>query len=894
MGLNPPARAFAGGIHRFKLAPRIPVALSLKKRDSADNQRSPMRGEERPAMCNARPAAVRTSCGTGAAMLAGAITVFLIDILSGSASAQAQENAGTDIVLGLLPLADRIDVRDVLVLCIIFGTVFFAVFTGVSFLRARAALSMLEGKAASETGDLRLRLEKAEEILGVDNAAVIVWDDIGRPDMAGKMTGVAAGPQEIAKLLDFPSWLDADSSGRIATAIRALRSQGEHFDTVLTAKDGREIAAEGRATSGRTIVRFQPVPGHRAALAALEERCADIARDAGDLKQLINALPFPAWLRDREGRLAWANTSYADAVGAADSKKAVADDAKLLPATIETDMAFALKEKGRFDSALSTDGDGAMAETSGGISVSARAVADGSVGYALDMISGEAFKSALEKQTAAHSAMLDKLNAGIAMFGADRRLRFANSAFYALWGIDVDLVPRGCEQGHFLDLMRERRLIPEVVDYRKWKAEQLAYYDSAKPPQQPWYLPDGRTIRVVTEPAPSGGLVCLFEDQTEKIALQSRYNALMRVQQETLENMTEGVVVFGSDGRLKLHNPAFVSLWGLEGRMVGEMPHIEDVSGWCAETTVNSNQWTVLLHHVTDVADSREEETGRLSKTSGETIEYAVMPLPDGATLMTFTNITGAVNIEKALRERNEALIEADRLKDDFIQHVSYELRTPLTSVIGFAELMSNQASGGLNAKQADYVEAILSSSQSLLSVVDNILDLASIDAGTLSLTFEEVDLRTLSETTLDALKERIAEAGVKVELEMDDGIASLRADPQRMRQILFNLLSNAIGFSEPGASITLAYRDERDYVALSVIDEARGIPPEDVSAIFDRFMTRTHGTRHRGAGLGLSLVKSLVELHGGSVDVESRVGEGTKVTCRFPIIHDAGSEAAE
>ena len=845
-------------------------------------------------MCRTRPAAAPAFWGGTARVVAGTVTIFLLDILYGSVSSQAQEAVSTDIVAGVLPLAGHIDVRDVLVLCIIFGTVFFAVFAGVSLLRTRTALAALEGKVAGEAIELRLKLEKAEELLGIDNAAVVVWDDIGRPDMAGKMTGVAASPQDISKLLDFPSWLDAGSSGRIAAEIRALRNQGEHFDTVLTARDGREIAAEGRAASGRTIVRFQPVPGHRAALAALEERCADLLRDAGDLKRLIDTLPFPAWLRDREGRLAWVNKSYADAVGVAGPEKAVADDVKLLPVTVETDLAMALKKEGRFNSAMPAPGEKRAAAANGGLSVSASAVPNGSLGYALDMISGAAFKSALEKQTAAHTAMLDKLHAGIAMFGADRRLRFANSAFYALWGIDADLVPRGCEHGHFLDLIRERRLIPEVVDYRKWKAEQLAHYDGSKPPQQPWYLPDGRTIRIVIDHTPSGGLVCLFEDQTEKIALQSRYNALMRVQQETLENMTEGVVVFGSDGRLKLYNPAFVSLWGLEGRMNGEMPHIEDVSGWCAETTVNKDQWTVLLHHVTDVADSREEETGRLAKTGGETIEYAVMPLPDGATLMTFTNITGAVNIERALRERNEALIEADRLKDDFIQHVSYELRTPLTSVIGFAELMSNEASGGLNAKQTDYVEAILSSSHSLLSIVDNILDLASIDAGTLSLSFEDVDLRALSEAALDALKERIAEAGIRVELETDDRVASLRADPQRMRQILFNLLSNAIGFSEPGTSVTLAYHDEGDHVALSVIDQARGIPPEDVSAIFDRFMTRTQGTRHRGAGLGLSLVKSLVELHGGSVDVESRVGEGTKVTCRFPVIRGAGSEAAE
>jgi signal transduction histidine kinase len=245
--------------------------------------------------------------------------------------------------------------------------------------------------------------------------------------------------------------------------------------------------------------------------------------------------------------------------------------------------------------------------------------------------------------------------------------------------------------------------------------------------------------------------------------------------------------------------------------------------------------------------------------------------------------VTAGVNVERALTERNEALEKASRLRDDFVHHVSYELRSPLTNVIGFAQLLGDETVGPLNPRQSDYAEHIMRSSAALLAILNDILDLASIDTGSLELAPEPVDIRATIEAAMRGLEDRLAEASLTVEIDTPDDIGTFVADGKRVRQILFNLLSNAVGFSSPGQTIRVTARKAGGEVVFEVRDHGRGIPPDIKARIFDRFESHTLGTRHRGVGLGLAIVRSFVELHGGRIELTSAPGEGTLVTCTFP-----------
>jgi signal transduction histidine kinase len=268
----------------------------------------------------------------------------------------------------------------------------------------------------------------------------------------------------------------------------------------------------------------------------------------------------------------------------------------------------------------------------------------------------------------------------------------------------------------------------------------------------------------------------------------------------------------------------------------------------------------------------------------GTVLDCAAQPLPEGATLLTLIDVTDSVNVERALTEKNEALEKAAQLRDTFVHHVSYELRSPLTNIIGFTQLLGDETVGALNERQREYSDHIMRSSAALLVIINDILDLASIDAGSLELQREDVDVQATIEAAVRGIEDRLAESSITLALDVPEDIGSVHADAKRVRQILFNLLSNAVGFSDAGQRVEVRARRTGQELLLSVRDFGRGMPPEIAESVFNRFESHTLGTRHRGVGLGLSIVRSFVELHGGRVQLETAPGDGTCVTCTFPV----------
>jgi signal transduction histidine kinase len=341
--------------------------------------------------------------------------------------------------------------------------------------------------------------------------------------------------------------------------------------------------------------------------------------------------------------------------------------------------------------------------------------------------------------------------------------------------------------------------------------------------------------------------------------------------------------VFGSDGKLRLWNPPFAALWKLDRTTLANSPHIADVITWCGMLHDAPETWRRVQQAVAGLADSRIRFDGRMNRLDGTVLEYATVPLPDGATLLTFVNITDTVNVERALTEKAEALMEADRIKTDFVGLVSYELRSPLTNIIGFAHLLDDPKFGDLNPKQRDYTQHIMTSSQALMTIVDDILDLATVDAGIMELHLSEVDIGQTIFAAIEGVKDRIEVGHLQLVTDIPVGLGTFEADEKRIRQLVFNLAANAVRFSSEGGTVRITARREGTEVVLKVADEGAGIPADQLRLVFDRFFARRQGPHRSGAGLGLSVVKSFVELHGGKITIDSSEGRGTTVTCRFP-----------
>ncbi|HEU5117614.1 MAG TPA: ATP-binding protein, partial [Isosphaeraceae bacterium] len=242
------------------------------------------------------------------------------------------------------------------------------------------------------------------------------------------------------------------------------------------------------------------------------------------------------------------------------------------------------------------------------------------------------------------------------------------------------------------------------------------------------------------------------------------------------------------------------------------------------------------------------------------------------------------------LAQANLALFEMNRLKSDFLATMSHELRTPLNSIIGFSEVLSSTES--LNEKQRRYAGNIQTSGKMLLTMINDILDLAKIESGKMEVRVEDFSIHDICEG-LSALARPIAEKkGIDLEYRHDEAIPLLRQDPGKFRQIIYNLLSNAIKFTPEGGRVTLTAHAEGRQVIVSVEDTGIGVAEEDRERIFEKFRQAGIGSvaegvltrEHQGTGLGLSIVRELAKLLGGDVTLESEVGRGSTFTVRLPL----------
>ena len=715
------------------------------------------------------------------------------------------------------------------------------------------------------------------------------WFDDGQIYASPGLVDVIPGPSRT----DFESLkgqFSPDDRGEIDRLINALRKRGESFSVILTTEDGgRAIRMDGRRARGAPLdVMWARDATDEASRRSESSVLIELAeRETGALKDMLNALPIPVWRRGDDLGVESYNKALLRALntdeGAAartlelggSSRQSKAQDLAALALSSGTEQV----ENGH----LVVGGQRRLLQfhevpTGGGTLV----------GFALDYSQLEDAQTDLSRHIAAHADVLENLAVAIAIYNAATRLTFYNTAYAHLWESDTKWLDSEPTLDEELEHLRERRRLPEYVDFRAFKADQQRLFTSLMSPVEDLvHLPDGRTLRKRVSPHPFGGLLFTYEDVTDSLTLERSYNTLIEVQRRTLDNLYEGVALIGADGRLKLCNPAYARLWQFsDADLLGE-PHIAGLVDKCRGLFATTEDWETRREQIIDRLTAREPRSGRMKRADGSVLEYATVPLPDGMVLLSYIDVTDRYKVEHALRERTEALEAADQLKTEFIANVSYELRTPLNAIIGFAEILGGDMFGELNERQTEYCAAILQSSQTLLELINDILDLATIEAGYMELELEQFDIREMLNAVHTLARERARQSKLRFELDCAADIGTMVGDERRLKQVMFHLVSNAIKFTPPGGAIGLRTWKEDGTVSFAIGDTGVGIPEDRQESVLEKFehggqtMTRQMGA---GAGLGLSLVKSFIELHGGTVDLLSEPESGTTVTCRVPV----------
>lgn len=746
-------------------------------------------------------------------------------------------------------------------------------------------------------------LAELKSVLGAHPGVILVWqgdtlededDDIAAPEIHGspvalasllRFTDDAVSIDPAIRIIEGLADLEArDGAGQDTTLrirLRELRENGQPFSLTLIGPSGRFLEADGRTAGARAVVWItdSTIKGleESSARGKLEEARQVIARDPTAFLDMLGKAPFPAWRVSGVGRLQWANPSYIEAVEGGSLDRTLDRQIMLDDKTVDQ-MRRTISEGKDIDNTRHL----VIGEERRAMRILTFPLSGGAGAMAFDVTEQEAAREDLNRHVKAHDETLNHVADGVAIFGPDRRLNFYNRAFAAMWQLDEGFLLESPSHGELLDRLREGRRLPARSDYAAWRADELSYYlDISGIEEDKWSLPDGRTLQVTRQRHPMGGLLLLFKDITSELDLQTRFKALTKTQSSTLDSLHEAVAVFGSDGRLKLSNKAFTNLWSLDDQIVKDRPDYDVIIEACIPLFHDRETWSQIKGHITDPsATARQMTTGEMKRSDGSTLTYVTQPLPDGNTLIAFADVTAQRAVEGALRGRAEAFEAADKLKTEFVRNVSYQLRSPLTTILGYAEFMQSQKFGELNERQMDQINSILTASDHLGKLIDNILDLALIEAGRMDLDLEDFKLADVVQEGIDLMVGKAADTEITVHAKIDKSVGTINADKRRIRQVLFNLLSNSMRFTEPGGEITVSASQIENMAVLSVKDNGKGIEADRQASSFDSFTS----TDQQGAGLGLALVKNFVDLHGGNVGIKSVPGGGTEVVCWLPV----------
>ncbi len=698
-------------------------------------------------------------------------------------------------------------------------------------------------------------------------------------------------PAFVSELTAPDGGLEPEDAAALAQEIAAAQRAGRSFALPVRGEGSSRLllvrgapAGPVLAESGGVVLWIFDATDSQSEIQALKSKVEQLREALEALAGLVEAAPFPMWHRTADMRLSLVNAAYVRAVDGANAADVIAHGTELVEAV------GGLGPQSSAEQALAEDRvvERMVPATIDGERRTMRVVdvplgEAGVAGFAMDQNELEQARVEHRRLEAAQRDLLDRLSAGVARFGPDRTLRFWNQPFMSLFGLDQEHLADQPVFERVLDRMREARRLPEHRDFPAWRAERRDWFLSPDPREENWLLADGTHLRVYGQPLPDGGLLLIFEDRTEQVQLSSARDTLLRVRTATFDNLFESIGVFSSDGRLSLWNSRFRSIWEISEDLLAQHPRIDELLRAVQSRLAKPQQANLVRELVRAATVERKQRVGHVGFADGRIFEFAAIPLPDGNALFTMLDVTDSRRVEQVLRDRNEALEQADRVKTAFVTNMSYELRTPLTTIAGFAEMMSAGYAGEMSDSAKEYVDGILQSTNRLAMLIDNVLDLTQGEAGMLPIDRAPVDLAVLAKESIERIKGEATAKGIDLAISLHETLGKVEGDSRRIGQALDHLLENAVCYSGRGARVLLHGDGSSDSARLVVSDNGPGISAQRRATIFDAAARAEQARSGEKAGIGLPLAKQLAEAHGGTLQLVSEPGQGTMAVIELP-----------
>ena len=701
------------------------------------------------------------------------------------------------------------------------------------------------------------------------------------PERLGQWLGLARTPGFIVDFTSGQNGLSQADNGVLTRDVAAAQRTGLKFArSVRTAGSDRTLLMKGGpapsslGAAGSVIIWIFDATESQTEIGRLAEEVERSTTAFAALSNLIEAAPIPMWFRGPDLRLTLVNRAYVEAVDAADAADVVGRGMELVePLGGMTPIAAAVAARNAGEP-VARD----VPATIGGKRRSMRIVDvpigdAGVAGYALDNDELERARSDARRFVEAQRETLDRLSAGVAQFAADRSLTFCNMPFQAIFAMRPEWLAERPEFDRVLDRMREAGRLPEARDFPAWKVERRQWFKTASGTEENWLLSGGTHLRVLAQPVPDGGLLVVFEDRTEQLQLATARDTLLRVRAATFDNLFEAVGVFAADGRLNLWNNRFRDIWGFDEALLATHPRVDALAEAAAAGLTMPSRAALIRDLVRTATVERQSRSGRVAMKDGRHFEFAAVPLPDGNALFTMLDVTDSRRVERILRERTAALEAADKLKTAFVANMSYELRTPLTSIGGFAEMLAKGYAGELGATAQGYVDAILESVARLGTLVDETLQLTQDDAGLPTFDRETVDVLRMLDRAVEAMEPAAERAEIDFASDFHVSAGRVEGDGARLQAAVAGLVAHAIEHVPRGARVLLHASGTADAVSIVVSDNGPG---------YDAAM-QTQMLDPRNGLEPLKAARAAAEAHRGTLTLLSEPGQGTAVRIALP-----------